>query len=246
MAKKNAYSVQSEEQKEFIKLLFSMSRKRSEYEVFKDFLTLSCYALANSTNFNQERENQYIEIINNYEKQEQENFPKLLALITDGFERGYRDFLGEVYMACEFGEHEKGQFFTPYSVCEVCAEITLPNELEQNKIYTVADTACGAGALIIATAEAMHKKGVNFQRFLHATLTDISWNAVCMAMIQCSLLGIPATIIHGDTLSQEVYTTFETPMTMIHCIKERMEVYGYETLGADETETKEEQLQFDF
>lgn len=55
---------------------------------------------------------------------------------------------------------------------------------------------------------------------LHAT--DISINSVCMCMIQCSILGIPAIITHGNAITNEVWEVWETPMVGIHLIKERL------------------------
>ena len=221
---KGQITVKSAKQNEFIKTLNKMAYEHSAYDIFCDFLTLSCYAFANVSHFNQERENKYLSIIGKYKKDVQEQFPKLLALVTEGFECGFSDFLGEVYMACGFGSDSMGQFFTPYSVCQVCAEMSLPENLDKNRIYKVQEPACGGGAMVIALAEAFYKKDINFQQNMYVVMTDLSWNAVCMSMIQMSLLGIPATIIHGNSLSLEVYDVFETPMVGINLIKERIRV----------------------
>lgn len=179
---------------------------------------------ANVSHFNQERENKYLSIIGKYKKDVQEQFSKLLALITEEFECEFCDFLGEVYMACGFGSDSMGQFFTPYSVCQICVEISLPDNLDKNRIYKVAEPACGGGAMVIALAEAFYKKDINFQQNMYVEMTDLSWNSVCMSMIQMSLLGIPATIIYGNSLSLEVFDVFETPMVGINLIKERISV----------------------
>lgn len=52
-------TVQSSEQNEFIKTLQKMAYGYNMYDVFCDFLTLSCYAFANVLHFNQDRENKY-------------------------------------------------------------------------------------------------------------------------------------------------------------------------------------------
>ena len=238
---KGQITVKSAKQNEFIKTLNKMAYEHSAYDVFCDFLTLSCYAFANVSHFNQERENKYLSIIGKYKKDVQEQFPKLLALVTEGFEHGFSDFLGEVYMACDFGSDSMGQFFTPYSVCQVCAETSLPENLDKNRIYKVAEPACGGGAMVIALAETFYKKGLNFQQNMYVEMTDLSWNSVCMSMIQMSLLGIPATIIHGNSLSLEVYDVFETPMVGINLIKERLaiqEIRQEKLVGAEKVETE--------
>ena len=217
-------TVKTPEQNEFIKTLQKMAYEHNAYDIFCDFLTLSCYAFANVSHFNQDRENKYLSIIGKYKKDVQEQFPKLLAIVTEGFQRGFCDFLGDVYMACDFGSDSMGQFFTPYSVCQVCAEMNVPKDIDTNRIYKVAEPACGGGAMIIALAEVFYKRGLNFQHNMYVEMTDLSWNAVCMSMIQMSLLGIPATIIHGNTLSLEIFDVFETPMVGMNLIKERIRI----------------------
>lgn len=138
-------------------------------------------------------------------------------------------------MACDFGSDSMGQFFTPYSVCQVCAEMSIPDNLDKNRIYKVAEPACGGGAMIIALAEAFYKKDINYQQNLYVEMTDLSWNAVCMSMIHMSLLGIPATIIYGNSISLEVFDVFETPMVGINLIKERLAIQEKE----DEAQSNE-------
>lgn len=46
-----------------------------------------------------------------------------------------------------------GQFFTPYNVCQMMAEMTIGNVVPQVKergYITINDPACGAGATLIA------------------------------------------------------------------------------------------------
>lgn len=57
-----------------------------------------------------------------------------------------------------------------------------------------------------------------------------------MSMIQMSLLGIPATIIHGNSISLEVFDVFETPMVGINLIKERLAIQEQEKLVSVEVE----------
>lgn len=104
------------------------------------------------------------------------------------------------------------------------------------KWHKVVEPACGGGAMIIALAEAFYKKDINFQQNLYVEMTDLSWNAVCMSMIHMSLLGIPATIIHGNSISLEVFDVFETPMVGINLIKERLAIQEQEKLVSAEVE----------
>ncbi len=51
------------------------------------------------------------------------------------------------------------------------------------------EPACGAGATIIALAQAMRNEGINFQKHLHVTAVDIDPKCVHMAYVQFVLLA---------------------------------------------------------
>lgn len=73
-----------------------------------------------------ERENEYLRIINNYSKKEQKLFPQMFALIVEELEeRPNQDLLGELYMMLQISNKNAGQFFTPYSVCEVMSNLSI-------------------------------------------------------------------------------------------------------------------------
>ena len=73
------------------------------------------------------------------------------------------------------------------------------------------EPACGAGAMVIALAQAMLAADINYQRHLHVTAVDIDPRAVHMAYIQFSLLHIPAHVMVGNSLSNEVREHWFTP-----------------------------------
>src|SRR2546426_12081081 len=45
---------------------------------------------------------------------------------------------------------------------------------------------------------------------LHVTAIDLDIVAVHMAYVQCTLLHIPAIILHGDTLRGDIYSQWRT------------------------------------
>ena len=81
----------------------------------------------------------------------------------------------------------------------------------QHGFVTAQEPACGSGGMVIAFAKAMLERGLNPQQQLHVTATDLDVTAVHMAVIQLGLCGIPARIVHGDTLKLETFSTYETP-----------------------------------
>lgn len=223
--------IYDQKKKEFIKKLEGACTSHSPYNVFTDWCLCSALALSQVPFFRKDREEKYLSIIGKYDKEVQAVFPELLAIVVQAFESRYGDFLGEIYMDCGFGSSNQGQFFTPYSVCQCMAKMQgLPKE---NKIITISDCAVGGGALVIAYAEHLKENGVNFQNYMLADVTDISINSVSMAMIQFSLLGIPSIIRHGNSLTLETWDIYETPITSINFVKERLKIQKEsEKLGA--------------
>lgn len=207
--------------KDFIKLMEKASGRHNTYKVFTDFCLSSALAFAQVSHFDEEREKRYLEIVGQYTKEELENFPKMLATVVMAFESKWGDFLGEIYMMCGFGSSNQGQFFTPYSICKCMAQITTPNP-EKDKIITVSDCAVGGGALIIAFAENLFNKEINYQMNMLADVWDISINSCSMCMVQFSILGIPCRVTRGNSLTLEVWEVWETPMTAINLVTERL------------------------
>jgi len=188
------------------------------WRVFSDYCELAACSLSNSVSIGaawEKREAQYLGIAQGYNKEEMSIFPKLLAITVEALEHEMQDFLGAVFMELELGNHWKGQYFTPYPVSRLMAEITYAGEMDrsvsQRGFITLSDPACGAGCMIIAFAEVMRTKEIDYQRQLHATCVDVDATAAHMAFIQLSLLHIPAIIVVGNSLSLETRDTFYTP-----------------------------------
>jgi len=76
---------------------------------------------------------------------------------------------------------------------------------------TVSEPACGAGAMVIACAQALREQGVNYQRCMHVTATDLDATAAHMAYLQLSLLHIPAVVVHGNSLAVTEFAHWVTP-----------------------------------
>lgn len=44
-----------------------------------------------------------------------------------------QDFLGSIFMSLNLGNEHNGQFFTPYHVCELMAEVTMEDVVQKVK-----------------------------------------------------------------------------------------------------------------
>ena len=198
----------------FVKKFRLLAERRAMWEAWSDFITLGACAISNAVDKEhfKLREKQYLDTIQKYKKSEQELFPELLAMVVAALEHNPdQDFLGELYMALELGNHWKGQFFTPYSVTRAMAAITygtaecLVDQIETQGVIAVNDCACGAGATLIAAANTaqflLKDTNYNWQHHFLFTAQDIDPVVAKMCYIQLSLLGCAGFVKIGDTFT---------------------------------------------
>lgn len=200
--------------KEFIKLMDKFGYKYSRWNIWNDFLYVSAVALANATTEKdttwQEREDQYLKIINKYTKEERQLLVEMFVQVILAFEDNLeQDFLGELYHMMNLQQNQKGQFFTPYHIAEFMAELNIGKEgvekelTQSEKGYiSVMDPAVGAGALLVAFANVCRKNKINYQQKILFIAQDIDQTAALMAYIQLSVIGASAIIIVGDSLAK--------------------------------------------
>lgn len=127
-----------------------------------------------------------------------------------------KDYLGTIFMELNLGKHFNGQFFTPSHICEFMAEITIDDGFEKaisEKGYcSVAEPACGSGAMVLGIVQCLKNRGYKqLGGKLYIEATDIDPLCVSMAFIQLSLLGLSVKVIHGNSLTQEVFETWDSP-----------------------------------
>jgi hypothetical protein len=201
-------------------------RKSRSYQVFSDWVEMLAIAFSNAVDKVRfaERETRYLSIVKNYTKEELNTLAELLPILIDEFSQGdigvqFDDVLGDIYMNCEFCNEYSGQFFTPYTVSYLMAQILMSDTkstLEQKGFIDVCEPACGAGGMCIASADALHSMGINYQQCLHMTAQDIDPMCVHMAYIQLTLLHIPAVVILGDSLRLEERQHWFTPAHVLN------------------------------
>lgn len=210
--------------KEFTSKLSNLDRSRSISTVFNDFLTLSCCSLAQTVYRSDNLEQKYLNIIKTYTNEQAEEFSKLLAFLVLGLEQESQDFLGQVFMSLNLGRQANGQYFTPYSVSKFMAEINFTEieTIQNNQLITLSEPCCGSGALIIAFAQTLREHNINYQQNLFVEAIDISEMCFKMTYIQLSLLGIPAKVIQGDSLSLKFQQVLYTPFYFLNGIEYKL------------------------
>lgn len=205
--------------KSIVKLFESCRYRHDIYQVFTDWCACAAIAMSNALDIRQreKREARYLDIVKRYNKEELAAFPQILGEVTMALESAPQDILGATFHELELHNKARGQFFTPYELCRMMAKINAGTAgdiqaiIDKRGYITAQEPAVGAGATIIALAEAIKDLDINYQQHLHVTAVDIDPRAVHMAYVQFSLLHIPAQVIVGDTLRLEFREDWFTP-----------------------------------
>lgn len=189
-----------------VSVLRGIAHNVSTWQVWCDFCEMSAIAISNTVDVAQSatREARYLEIAKRYTRDQLGAFGRALGTLTLQLEDGIDDVLGRAFMDLELGNKWAGQFFTPFSICRLTAELQIDDSLRakiaDRGYVTMADPAVGAGAFPLAMAAALRDAGINYQQALHVTCQDIDIKAIHMAYVQLSLCHVPAMLIVGDTL----------------------------------------------
>lgn len=205
--------------REIVKLLAANTGAKRMSEVFDNFVEMAALALRNAVDVRgseawEAREGQYLQIADRYSRTELDCFAHALALVTTEMEREPCDVLGRLYMELELGNERLGQYYTPYDIVQLMAEIQIDSVVEQVQREGFADLyepTCGAGAFIIALSQAMLEHGLDSQTQLHVTAEDIAPQAVHMIYVHLTLLHIPAVVRRRDILTLEMFDAWPTP-----------------------------------
>lgn len=199
------------------KKLLTLKGKHSIYTVFEDYLYITACSLSNAvdvTNY-RKREDKYLEIINKYTRDEVQVFVEAFAELAMLLNNKFTDVLGDTFMELELGDKYKGQFFTPYHISKLMAEMTmgdtLKDTIDKHGYVSCLEPCCGAGGMAIAMAEVVKTKNYSLKNNIIITAVDIDIKCTLMTYIQLSLLGIPAIVYNGDTLLNKMYDTWYTP-----------------------------------
>jgi type I restriction-modification system DNA methylase subunit len=220
---------ESEYEKRFANDFKQLCRKHSSWTVWKDFVDTATYAISNAVDRRskvwQKREDAYLEIAKRYDKDELDILCNLFVDTVLALEENpAQDFLGKLYMALDFGDGWTGQFFTPWSVSEFMAKITiggdLKKQIDEAGYISVCDNACGAGCMLIAFANACKDiPDVNYQQDVVFVAQDIDDTVAKMCYIQLSLLGCAGYVVVGNTITEP------TTGTVLHPIYKGDKIY---------------------
>ncbi|MCG8651133.1 MAG: N-6 DNA methylase [Pirellulales bacterium] len=194
-----------DESKELLKLFETVSRQtgHNRSRIFSDFLTVTVCALAGQT-----MEDEYMQTI---EKGYTNGKPgsrgidtltTAFGFLVNAMETTGQDVLGDVFQgAITYGEN--GQFFTPDSVCDLMAKMSVPTE-RTDEPKTICDPACGSGRQLLAVAK--HQPHWEF------TGQDLDIRCTQMTAINLGLNGLKGWAVNQNTLTLETRRVFRIGM----------------------------------
>lgn len=202
----------------FLKSFQQLTYRHRAWDVWRDYILLHACSISNvldKENYDQ-REKRYLKIINQYSKEEQAIFPELTAYTTMALDQNQeQDFLGKMFMRLNLGNRSTGQFFTPYHMCELMAEVVATDALEKIEKYgyiSINDPCCGAGATLIAGVHVIRKQlehcdpPRNYQNHILVVAQDVDEIVGLMCYIQISLLGLAGFIKIGNSITDPMST----------------------------------------
>ena len=221
--KKQEYPEGNIHRKNFVELLNKLAYDRSRWNVFTDFLQIAAITLSNVNDpaylnafkdIIEERNKRCKSVIDSYRKDSQELFQQMLYELVEELETychgNYTDVLGEVFHDLNFQNEWQGQFFTPQNVATMAGMMLaggprMEAKVKQRGFVTFEEPCCGGGAMIYGFAAGMYKAGFNPCQELLIVARDLDERCVLMTFIQCSLYGLPAIVMHQNTLVGNVF-----------------------------------------
>ncbi len=191
----------------FASVLQSYGYSRDLWLLFDDFLTLTICAFSqNPLTGKSYDEDLYLETIGKYPKAMVGVFPKLLALLIVEMEerldsQSGNDVLGECY-ELNFCRKGSGQFFTPWHVCLMMAQMLGEKPTEQEEPLRILDPSCGSGRTLLAGTKVFG----NRQNYYGI---DIDHVCVKMTAINLFLNGV----FHGEVLCADALSPTDFRMS---------------------------------
>lgn len=176
-------------------------------ESFSEFCLISRLSFQQVLRFDREREEKIIQM--QRASKNPKGYAEALAVLVNALEYRTGDFLGEWAGLNNALDHRSGQVFTPYYVSKMIAQFSVGNLKRQEISLSINEPTCGAGSMVIAAFETLRELGYGPRDF-YVIAQDIEALCVNMAYIQCTLLGIPAIVRHGDTLLNQIYCEYPT------------------------------------
>lgn len=224
------------ELREISAMIDKFNYKWDRYTILCDIFESFAIAISNQSDVfyskkREEREERFKSIMSKYTLQDRqaitEIINKLFILLSLMPENGFDDYLGKLYMMSGTSSDKSGQFFTPYNVSKLTAQLSIKEEKinkfkESGKVLTIHEPTCGSGGMILAGLDVLwNTYQFNYCENAFIFCGDIDTRCVYMAYIQLSLAGVPAAIRHQNGLTLETWDEWHTPALKMQYLKFR-------------------------
>jgi type I restriction-modification system DNA methylase subunit len=213
---------------DFVRSFNKIAAHRHRYEVFRDFVTMAAISMHNAIRKDPALEAEYMQIVKRYDASQLSEICGLFAKMVLLLDTEPQDVLGQLYMALELGNTQAGQFFTPHEISELMARLTYGDELQNltKPFITLSEPACGAGGMVLAFVKVMLSHGHDPSKRIWVQCQDVDRTAALMCYLQLSLWNVPAVVIVGNTLANEVREAFYTPAHYLGFWETRLRSHG--------------------
>ncbi len=215
--------------KDFKKEFESFSYSRNWYTTFHDFVEIAACTVhqipyhageVEKDDDYDEFEKRYLEIIKKYNSDETQRISNLFNIIVAALTSQTTDILGHIYMDMGIANKHNGEFFTPSHVCYLMASLTLTNieeVISKKGYFLVQEPTCGAGVMLIESANVVRERGYDPRQVMLFEATDINPLCANMTFIQLSLMGMAGVVRCGDSLkSNETFQHLITPQLRLY------------------------------
>lgn len=204
------------EKKKIIGLFNKLEGSRNLWEVFSDVITM--FACEIQAPFLPKDKQKKIDEMNDntrkhYSLDECKIIVEIFKEITDALEENpFQDYLGSLYMWLNLGNKGGGQFFTPYNISLMTAQIAISApeakvKIDEQGYITIMEPSLGGGSTVIAALEILDRYDINYQTQCVVVGQEVSQITALIAYVMLSLIGCAAVIKVGDTL-QDPYTCY--------------------------------------
>lgn len=192
----------------------------SRPQTFGDFVAFCALLLSARTDpvHTEERTNALKRLKKNYTNNEWQAFHQVLLDLCSTFVRNtetglYEDLFAFTYTRIGAASKAFQQNFTPADIARLIGAISVRAELSlpEEGFFTMGDQACGSGTLLLGGAQRIANCGYNPTAHLAIQAADLDARCVHMAYLNLSLYGIPAVIVHGNTITLDEYDRWYTP-----------------------------------
>ncbi|MCL2053761.1 MAG: hypothetical protein FWG90_04875 [Oscillospiraceae bacterium] len=88
--------------------------------------------------------------------------------------------------------------------------------IKEKSFVSMCESTCGSGVMVTSMCKAMSEVRLNYQTQLCVTAVDVDLKCVHMTYSQLSLYGVPAVVIHGNSLTCEQRSRWYTPVYLLN------------------------------